>query len=256
MMFFPMFYTLPMLSAVFLFIEVPPLDRTFYIYFSLCLPVNAIGFYLYNLAIRISPLSLTVPYLSFTPMFIIGTGYLFLNETLSAYGIMGIIVTCIGGYILNIDPSRTGIVEPFKAIFHEKGSWIMIIASFIFSFTAVLGKAAILHSSPLFFTISFFFCMNFLLILCFLLTGKIKLATFTRMPVKGLLTGFLFFGHVICHGYAVCLTQAAYMVSVKRLSILFGIIYGMIIFKEKNIAIRFSGATLMLTGAVFIILKG
>ena len=46
------------------------------------------------------------------------------------------------------------------------------------------------------------------------------------------------------------------MISVKRLSILISIIYGGIIFNEKNIAIRFCGGLLMLSGAVLIILKG
>jgi drug/metabolite transporter (DMT)-like permease len=40
------------------------------------------------------------------------------------------------------------------------------------------------------------------------------------------------------------------------MSVLFGMVYGWILFKEKNIMIRFSGALFMMAGAVLIILKG
>lgn len=47
-----------------------------------------------------------------------------------------------------------------------------------------------------------------------------------------------------------------YMISVKRLSALIGIIYGRLFFKEKYIAVRFVGACLMVTGAVLISIWG
>jgi drug/metabolite transporter (DMT)-like permease len=46
------------------------------------------------------------------------------------------------------------------------------------------------------------------------------------------------------------------MISLKRLSILFGVLYGAAVFKEKNIGVRLIGATLMLSGSVLIALKG
>ena len=253
---YPMFYAIPMFLTALFFIDVPSLDKEFYINFIIGIPLNGFCFLFYNKAIKISPLSLTVPYLAFTPTFIIGTGYLFLNEVPNIYGILGIFTTCIGGYILNIDINNYGFFEPFKAIFKETGSWIMLVLSFLFSFAAVIGKVAILHSSPLFFSVSFFLSLNLFVIITFFLTGKIQLKTFAKMPVAGLFTGLFYFVHVICHGYAIVLTKAAYMISVKRLSILISIIYGGIIFNEKNIAIRFCGGLLMLSGAVLIILKG
>lgn len=253
---YPMFYAVPLFLITLFFIDIPSLDRVFYINFLAGIPLNGFCFLFYNKAIKISPLSLTVPYLAFTPTFIIGTGYLFLNEVPNIYGICGVFITCIGGYILNIDINNYGLFAPFKAIFEETGSWIMLILSFFFSFAAVIGKVAILHSSPLFFSVSFFLSLNIFVTASFFLAGKIQLKTFIKMPVAGMLTGLLYFVHVISHGYAIVLTKAAYMISVKRLSILFSIIYGGLIFKEKNITIRFCGAALMFSGAVLIILKG
>jgi drug/metabolite transporter (DMT)-like permease len=48
------------------------------------------------------------------------------------------------------------------------------------------------------------------------------------------------------------MVEAAYMVSVKRMSLLFGILYGAWWFKEKGIGERLFGAIIMLAG-VFLI---
>ncbi|MEZ4551110.1 MAG: hypothetical protein R2860_06745 [Desulfobacterales bacterium] len=51
------------------------------------------------------------------------------------------------------------------------------------------------------------------------------------------------------------MTKAAYMVSVKRLSIVFGVIFGGLVFREENFPMRLLGAVLMFSGAVVILLK-
>ena len=57
---------------------------------------------------------------------------------------------------------------------------------------------------------------------------------------------------IITHFKAVNLVEVAYMVSVKRLSILFGVIYGVMLFRETNIKERLLGATVMVSGIVMI----
>ncbi len=52
------------------------------------------------------------------------------------------------------------------------------------------------------------------------------------------------------------MVKAIYMIAVKRMSILFSVVYGWILFKESDVGIRMLGALLMFTGAVFIILLG
>ncbi|MFC1815787.1 hypothetical protein ACFL0M_07550, partial [Thermodesulfobacteriota bacterium] len=117
-------------------------------------------------------------------------------------------------------------------------------------------ELGIQHSSVLFFSVSFFATLNLFMILFLLAFRKIRFKTFKNTPLKGIIAGSLLFVHVLLHAFAISLTTAAYMISVKRLSIIFGIVYGGALFKEKNIIIRFFGALLMITGAVIITLKG
>ena len=252
----PMAYALPMIVLALLWTPVPPLDTTFYWTFSLSLPLNGVSFLLYMLAIKISPLSLTLPYLAFTPTFIILTGFLFLGEMPNSWGISGILTTCVGCYVLNLEAGGQGIWGPLKAIARETGSWVMLCVAVLFSLAAVIGKKAILHSSPQFFSLAFFALHNLLLL--FLLFGckKIRPSILWQRPLPGAVAGVLFFAHILLHGYAIELTKAAYMIAVKRLSILVGMVYGTFWFGEKNFVRRISGAALMLSGAVMIMLKG
>ena len=253
---YPFVYSLPMFLITIPFIPVPRLDATFFWCFLVSVPLNAVAFVLYIKAIRISPLSLTVPYLAFTPAFMIFTGYVFLDEMPNIWGIFGIMIICMGSYILNIEPGKWNFLSPLKAVSKETGSWLMLFVAFLFSFAAVIGKKGILHSSPFFFTISFFGVLNLFLIISLRAFGKIRIRTFRKTPLKGIIVGSLLFIHALCHGLAISLTTAAYMISVKRLSVVIGVVYGKLLFKEENMGFRMSGALLMLVGTVIITLQG
>jgi len=256
MLAFPFLFSLPLFAFTVPFIPVPRLDHTFYWCFLISLPLNFIPFFIYMKAIRVSPLSLTLPYLSFTPAFMIFTGFVFLDEIPNLWGLAGIIVTCIGGYALNLKSGKHSFLDPIKAVFKETGSWLMLIVALIFSFGAVIGKKGIMHSSPLFFTMIFFAVLSFMTVATLLILGKIRMSTLRDDWEKGMVAGVLFFIHCLAHGFAISMVKASYMISVKRLSALIGIIYGRLFFKEKNIAVRFAGACLMLVGAVLITVWG
>ena len=256
MLAFPFLYSLPLFAFTIPFISVPPLDNTFYWCFLISLPLNFIPFLIYMKAIRVSPLSLTLPYLAFTPAFMIFSGYVFLDEMPNIWGFAGIIVTCAGGYALNLEPGKHSLFDPIKAVFKETGSWLMLIVALIFSFGAVIGKKGIMHSSPLFFTMTFFAVLSFLTVLSLLILGKIRLDTLRKDWAKGMVAGVLFFIHCLAHGFAISMIKASYMISVKRFSALIGIIYGRLFFKEKHIVMRLVGAGLMVAGAVLITVWG
>jgi drug/metabolite transporter (DMT)-like permease len=249
MFIFPMVYGLPLAGFSLFFIEIPVLGPVFWWVFLVSLPFNAVPFFLYIKAIQISPLSLTVPYLAFTPVFMIATGFFVLKEVPDIWGIVGILGVCGGSYILNIDPRNHSLLAPLGAVFRETGSWIMLIVAFIFSISSVLGKLGIMHSSVMFFQMALFLALGLMMAGLFLVMGKIRPAIFIRYPVKGLVAGLLFYCHIFFHGFGISMTKAAYMISVKRLSIVFGVILGGLVFHEDNFLMRLVGALFMFSGA-------
>lgn len=253
---FPMLYSLPLIAVAVFWLTIPPLDTTFWWCFLVSIPLNGVAFFMHMRAIQISPLSLTLPYLSFSPVFMFGTGFLFLGELPNLWGALGVCIIVIGSYVLNINPSAYTPLAPFRAFFKEKGSMIMLLVAILYSLAAVIGKKAILHSSVMFFTLIFFLALNIITLLFIEITGKGKVAKLFAKPLQGGVAGVLLFAHLICHGWAISMTKAVYMISVKRMSILFGVIYGGVFFSEKNLFYRLTGAALMILGATVISLKG
>ncbi len=70
--------------------------------------------------------------------------------------------------------------------------------------------------------------------------------------MAGIFLGLAVAFTVICHMIAISRIEAAYMISIKRTSLLFGVLYGACWFKEENIRERLAGAAMMMCG-IFLI---
>lgn len=246
----------PLFAAGLLFIEPPALDSSFWWAFFLSFPLNWCAYLLYIKSLTLAPLSLTVPLLSFTPVFMLFSGAFILDEHINFMGTFGIILIVGSCYLLNFDKADKGFFKPFFSIVTNKGSRYMLIVAFIFSFAAAFGKQGMLHSSPLFFSFLFFSLCNLSLIIGLAAAGKVnKKKILQGLPI-GLLIGALFFAHVIFHSLAIMQINAAYMIAIKRSSILFSVILGWYLFKEPHFASRGPATLLMFLGAVIITLFG
>lgn len=251
-----LFWSLPALAIGSFLIPVPPLDATFWWNFFISIPLNVTAYILYLQSIKASPISLSVPFLSFTPLFMILTGFVALGETINLWGGLGIILIVLGSYILNLNKSKEGLFKPFSALFHEKGSWMMMIVAFLFAFAAVVGKKAMLHSSPLFFIYFFFLVFNITILIGLIVSRKINWHRLQHYKKKGIWLGSLLMIHISCHALAIVSATAVYMVAVKRSSILFSVLLSWIILKEGERKIRGMGTVFMFCGVLLITLLG
>jgi len=252
---FRLLFTLPVLVITILLIPFPKLGRDFYLSFFIALPVELVTIILYIKALKLSPLSLSVPFLALTPVFLVSVSYLVLGEKVSLLGSVGILLVAMGGYVLNMDMYRKGCFEPLRLISREKGAMFMIAVALLYSITSSLGKVAIMNSSPLFFGASYFIVLNIAFTPIALWKGRSILGEFVR---KGKFFSLLFSGMfyalmIITHMEAMKLTKVAYMISVKRSSLLMSVLYGYLLFQEKNIGRRLFGALLMFAGFVLVV---
>ncbi len=249
-------FCLPILIAAFFFVPIPEVSKDFYIISLIALPLEIAAIILYIKALKLSPLSLTLPFLSLTPLFLIIISYILLGESVSLQGALGIILLVIGSYILNIREFKKGILEPFIAIGREKGSVYMIFVAIIYSITASLGKAAIELSSPIFFGSTYFTAILIAFTPIALFKGRTDIKTLNGHVFKSaVLPGIFYSFMIISHMIALSMTKVAYMISVKRLSLLIGIFYGYYLFRETGISERLTGSLLMLAGFLLIVLE-
>lgn len=246
--------SVPYLLIALFIIEIPETDSTFWAVLIAALPLEVTAFILYIRALKESPLSLTIPFLAFTPVFLIFTSFLILGELPDKSGTAGVILIAAGAYTLNLHMKKKGLLKPIMAIIKERGSLMMLIVSFIYSITSSLGKLAILHSSPIFFGALYFI----ILALAFTPIVIFKSRNNLGQIIKNYkYFGFLGFFHslmVITHMVAMSLTQVTYMIAVKRTSLLFSAGYGYFLFKEEKMRERLLGSILMIIGVVLIVI--
>jgi drug/metabolite transporter (DMT)-like permease len=248
---FPLAYSLPFLLVALPFTHVPAeLSWKFWVNYLAVLTAMGLTFLPYYRAINLSPLSLSIPFLAFVPVFAFVFGLIFLGEQASGWGLAGIGLVVVGGYVLYLDRLREGgWLAPFRAIMAEPGSRLMIMTSAVWGLASVVGKAAMIHSSPWFIVVTLHLVLNpILLAVIILRRGVGVVGVLRKTPVTGLVTGAVFFGHVLFHSLAVVMVQTAYMLSVKRLNVLFILFYGWILFHERHLGQRLIGVVIMLFG--------
>jgi len=241
---------MPLLMGGLFFAPLEAPAPEFYPAVLLALPLEAAAAVLYIRALKLSPLSLVLPLLALTPLFLLAVPALVLGERLSGPGACGVLLIAAGVYVLNLDASKRGILAPFRALMRDSGARCMLAVAFLYSITSTLGKQAIAASSPLFFAGTYFPALLLVLtLLLFRRSTKEALIRNRGELLRASLGPAVFYGlMILSHMVAVSLTQVAYMISVKRLSLLMGVFYGYRMFGEKQAGSRAAGALLMLAG--------
>ena len=233
---------------------VPEIKPAFYYSIIIASVIDVIAAWCFLNAIASTQLAKTFPLVAFTPIFLLVTSFFILGELPSTSGLAGILLIVCGAYLLRAESIKVGVLEPIKLLLKEKGSRHMFMAAFLFSFLAVFFKKAILNSSPF-----FAFGVTQLLSTLFLTVLFLKKKTLRVLLKKtadnfnllfiasivGLLAGLTLFA-------AFKLGLAAYVVSVKRTSILFTIILGYIFFKEDHLIRSLIIGSIMVLGILLI----
>ncbi len=215
----------------------------------LSIVLNMVSVTLQVKALSISPLSVTVPFLAFTPLFMLATSAIVLREMPDAKGLVGIILIVFGAYTIHLDRIRGGLLEPFRAIARERGSLLMLVVAFIWSWTAVYDKVAVLESSPPFYT-AFFSSAFGVLYAPFLVFGLVKSRPEPAIVPRLFLLGAMGAVMILSQLAAIELTLASYVIAIKRSGMLLSVLLGYLFFREEHLRARLAGALFMTLGVV------
>ncbi|MFY9973175.1 MAG: DMT family transporter, partial [Chromatiaceae bacterium] len=240
--------------------DLPPLrtlPAPFWGWLAALVPLELVAMLLYMRAIRDHPLSLTLPYLAFTPVFAVVVAWLLLGERVSLQGAGGILLVVAGAWLLNGD--RVGRdwrswTDPLRAILREPGSRLMLAVAAIYAVTSTLGKGAMTYMAPEDFGAFYFAVLGISVVLLFALPRPGSLLKIARRPLPVLAVAALMASMAYSHFLALQQAEVAYMIAVKRTSLLFGILYGALIFREPGLARRLPAGGLMVAGVALILL--
>ena len=230
----------------------PAIETAFYPYFVVTCLLEVLAMVLYLKALEHSDLSLSIPMLSFTPVFLIATSFFILGEKVAPFGAAGILFVVAGSYILN--KKDTGGLLPFKELFADRGNRYMLLVAALWGVETNFVKIVVLNSDPLFAAASFSLGVGIVFLVIALAKGREIKKGFSRH-----LKGFALAGAVvslsgISINYAFTMEIVPYVISIKRLSILISVFYGALVFHEREFKKRLTGAFIMLSGALLILL--
>lgn len=216
--------------------------------------LNILAALLYMEAIRASDLSLSVPLVTFTPLFLLVTSPLLLREIPDLSGIFGVLLIVSGAYLLNIAKLHDGPAAPLRALFKERGARLMLLVALIWSLTANIDKIGLQNSSPLLWATAINAAIALGMLPLVLL--RVRRPQVSRQwPWRWLLLVGLCGGlTTLCQMLAISLTQVPYVIAVKRLSILFTALYGLLLLREKGLRERLTGTLVMLAGVIVLAL--
>ncbi|MDT0649011.1 EamA family transporter [Autumnicola edwardsiae] len=208
---------------------------------------------LYFKAIKRSELSVTVPLITLTPLFMLLTSPILIGEFPSLLGIVGIILIVTGTYISNISENNKNFFAPFAMLVKEQGPRYMLLVAFIWSITANIDKIGVEETSPVFWSFSKDFVILFYLIPILAIKSKKPLSQINKRKWPLLLVGFFRSASVLTQMFAIQFILVAYVISIKRASSVFIILFAFFYMNEKrNFRNRLIGIVIILTG-LFII---
>ena len=231
-----------------------PALAVFLIYLAIDVALIGCAQLLLMRALQVSSMSLCIPFMAFTPVFLIGTGYVMLGELPSWIKLMGVGLIVTGSLVMHRRLFAAGWAAPVKAVIQEKGSRYILLVAFILSLTNPIEKRLVLMSDPL--TQAFSYCLGLCILFGILAWARnadcrVVMRTTPRWAVLGgvldaaaLLLQFVTFSYL-----AVVIT-----ISIKRAGIVLSVLAGWLIFKERNITDKLIAASGMLGGVLIIYL--
>ncbi|WP_321508562.1 EamA family transporter [uncultured Methanoregula sp.] len=267
-------FTSVILLAISSWQGIPVLGPLFFPAVIITSAINIVAMILTFRALASTDISLAIPMISFTPIFLVGTAFLILHEMPSAAGVAGIIIIVFGSYVLNAAKEHTRLADPFRAMAAHSGVLAMLAVAFLYAIAANFDKMTVQNSDVVFGSgIMFLLLGSAFLIIAVLQRARAGPAA--RMPVPGgvelqpsptrpfcwrevagagIFIGSLITIETVSINTAYTLQITPYVIALKRMGIILIVLYGIFVFHEKETLRRLSGAVLMVIGAILILL--
>ncbi|HOX29790.1 MAG TPA: EamA family transporter [Candidatus Paceibacterota bacterium] len=216
--------------------------------------INVLASILMMKALKTGDLSLTVPYLAFTPLFLTVTSKLILNESISAAGFAGIILITIGACALQWTEKK-GFVDSFRNFAKNRASQYALTVALLYSISTNFDKMGIVNSNAFIYPAAIYAFQA----LFFLPIAIARKKTTKKAIIKNwkylLPIGPVSAGILLLYSAAISAAMVAYVIALKRTVVLWSVLIGYYAFNEKNFLPKIAGATAMVFG-VFLIAMG
>ena len=220
--------------------------------------IGAVCFVLYHLfngrAYQDGDLSVVYPLSQTSMIYVPIWGMILLGEHFSIPGVGGILLVILGTFSVQMQSvTLAELARPFRDL-NSPSVRAALSAGFIYSIGSIAEKAGVRHYPPLYFT---YFLVLSMLLLMTLNLSRAKYRTLIteewRVNWRPILcSGPIAMTSYISFRYGLNLAPVGYAVPVRQVSIMVGVLIGILFLREAFGRIRLCSALLIVAGAVLI----
>jgi drug/metabolite transporter (DMT)-like permease len=238
---------------------IPEIDARFWLAALITGSLNGIALPLLLKAYEVGEFSAVYCMILLTPVFLFFTSFIFLGERPSLIGAAGVLIALLGLWIITRANHQRVVASNFAL-----GNWLGAAVALIWSVTVNFDKLAARYSDIFFAPAVSMAIISATAILYLLIRHRSVLVENRTSDTTGkdimnsgivamLLLGLAMVFSNVFHNAALLQGLATYTIAVKRVGVLFGVLWGWLFFKEKNIAKKALGAAIAVVGVVAIL---
>jgi drug/metabolite transporter (DMT)-like permease len=234
---------------------IPELKEGIWMYSAIFGVGQLVGTQFLALALKESEISLVTALWKLSVIFLVVWGFATLGETPSVLGVVGVFVSVLGVYLINVERARVSLWAPIASLATDKGQRYTVVAALFYAPNVVLIKKMALLSNPSFAVfLGYVFCSLFITPIVlwrsarhFSQIGKhwwsfVALGACAAISTQLGTTAYTY-------------TVSAYVEAVKQLEVLIALGIGYFVFKEgARIRTIWLGCVVMLLGLVLLMI--
>lgn len=210
--------------------------------------------WLFFKALQEAAMSTAVPFLAFTSVLLIPTGFFLLGEMPSTTKLLGVLLATTGGLMMHWRLFAVGWLAPFKAIYQNKGSRYMLYVALMLAVLTPLDKKLTLMTDI--YTQSVIYGTSMSVCFYFMCTAR-------REPLRPalkdglkwiILAGTLDAGALLLQYQSYQYIDVVIVISIKRAGIVLAVVFGWLFFREKHIRDKLVAASVISIGVTILYL--
>ena len=200
-------------------------------------------------------LSHVYPIMRSSPALVLVFAVLFLGEQVSVQGVAGILLVAVGVYCINMKQiSGAELLAPVKSIVNNRSTRFAFLTLISVAFYSIVDKMAVDFIHPILFA---FFHLFFGMCYYTPYIALTKNVDMIRNEWNTGLVRIIMAGVIGISGYSLILIaftieRVSYIVGLRQTSIVFAVLMGSHLLKEKHKGIRLAGALIIFSGGFLI----
>jgi drug/metabolite transporter (DMT)-like permease len=221
--------------------------------FGVCQTVSTLAL---SKALKLSAISFVTALWKVSLLVLLAMGYT-IGEEPSALGVVGVLLSAAGVYLLNVSRAHISPWEPLRVLLSDRGQRYTLLAALFYAPSVITIKQAILASDAATGTLGGYAAASLLMTPVALYTSARHFAAVPRHWMDFLALGLFAALTTLSQGVAYTLTLSSYVEAVKQVEILFAMGIGILAFGEaQRVRESAPGALVMLVGMVLLALAG